>query len=155
MAWVAPRVSILPDGLGPRPSLRIPMTLRGMFANENGVRFLEIFAGQENVERGKRDPPKTARTLDQRRATRVITDHTPGERTGLVFRSLGDKTSRGTTRAVDLADLLSAGAVGVDGFTLAPRLPLRRDRKSALRACRGAVGDPLRTLGTVNEHDGL
>jgi len=128
------------------------MTLRGMFAYENGVRLLEVFAAQETVERGERDRPEPARALNEGGATGVLADCTPRECRGLVCGSLGDKTAGVATRAIDLSDLFTAGAVGVGGLPIPPGLPLGRNRKSALRTCRGAVGDTLCTLGAVNEH---
>lgn len=126
-----------------------------MFADENNVRCVELLASQKRIERCIRDGPKPACASNEWYPAGVFAEPTPIERTGFLFRSLGDKTSGLARDAIDLADLLSRGSVRVGRFSVSPRLPFGCDWKPALRACRGTIGDTMLTLGAVDEHSAL
>lgn len=135
--------------------LVVSMTLRGMFADENNVRCLEVLAFQKCIQRSERDSPKPACAPNERYAAGVFTEATPIERTVALFGSLGDKTSGLAGDAINLADLLSRGPVRVGRFSVTPGLPFGCDREPALRTCRGTIGDTMLTFGAVDEHSAL
>jgi hypothetical protein len=129
------------------------------FPAQGDRRFgIERVACEERVEVLRLNRVVSGRTLTKDDAAGVLAGRAPLERLGLSTIEGGDidhpKATRFALHAVDLADHPPRGAF-FDGLSRLPHLrDVLGDRKTARGARDCAIGDPVGTLGTVEQHAG-